>query len=253
MSEFSEEHAANRLIGSPPGYVGSLEGGELTNAIRERPFSVILFDEVEKGHPRILDKFLQVLDDGRLTDGRGDTAFFTESVIIFTSNLGIYREVQEVVGGTTVTRRELAVSPASHPTRGERAEAIRHAIHDHFTLRLGRPELLNRIGEDNIVVFDFIDRETALAILDGMLRNVIARVEREHGHDLTLTNESLELLQQACLSKEVLAMGGRGIGSKLETALINPLSRLLVMSPLRGGAAAVRLSGTGGVWEAQWT
>src|ERR1041384_6206408 len=90
MSEFSAEHADQRLIGAPPGYVGYDMGGELTNAIRERPFSVVLFDEIEKAHPRILDKFLQVLDDGVLTSGRGDRVYFSEALIVFTSNLGIY-------------------------------------------------------------------------------------------------------------------------------------------------------------------
>ena len=90
MSEFAEEHAATRLLGAPPGYIGYASGGELTNAVRQRPFSVILFDEIEKCHPRVLDKFLQILEDGRLTDGQGATAYFTELVIIFTSNLGIH-------------------------------------------------------------------------------------------------------------------------------------------------------------------
>src|SRR5208337_447826 len=92
MSEFSAEHADQRLIGAPPGYVGYDAGGELTNAVREKPFSVVLFDEIEKAHPRILDKFLQILEDGRLTDGRGETAYFSEAILVFTSNLGIYVE-----------------------------------------------------------------------------------------------------------------------------------------------------------------
>jgi ATP-dependent Clp protease ATP-binding subunit ClpB len=94
MSEFAEEHSAARLLGAPPGYVGYDAGGELTNAMREKPFSVVLFDEIEKAHPRILDKFLQILEDGRLTDGRGDTVYFSEAIIIFTSNLGIYVEAR---------------------------------------------------------------------------------------------------------------------------------------------------------------
>ena len=91
MSEFSAEHADQRLIGAPPGYVGYDVGGELTNAMREKPFSVVLFDEIEKAHPRILDKFFQILDDGVLTSGRGDRVYFSEAFIIFTSNLGMYK------------------------------------------------------------------------------------------------------------------------------------------------------------------
>lgn len=88
MSEFNHEHSDQRLVGAPPGYVGYEEGGQLTNAIKEKPFSVLLFDEIEKAHGRILDKFLQILEDGRLTDGKGETVSFSESVIIFTSNIG---------------------------------------------------------------------------------------------------------------------------------------------------------------------
>jgi len=255
MSEFSAEHSADRLIGAPPGYVGHDAGGELTNAIRERPFSVVLFDEIEKAHERILDKFLQVLDDGRLTDGRGETVYFTEAVIVFTSNLGIYREVQDVSSGVAVARRELAISRDTHPTRIERAAAIKQAIRDHFTLRLGRPELLNRIGDDNIVVFDFIDEETAEKILDGMLQNVGLRLEREHGFGLALTDESLTRLREACLSEEVLAMGGRGIGSKLETALINPVARLLTTSPRSPSREPmlIELAEVENRWTAAWS
>ena len=90
MSEFAEEHTGARLLGAPPGYIGYDAGGELTNAVREKPFAVVLFDEIEKAHPRILDKFLQILEDGRLTDGRGETAYFSEAILVFTSNLGIY-------------------------------------------------------------------------------------------------------------------------------------------------------------------
>ena len=88
MSELKEEHTVSKLIGAPPGYIGYEEGGQLTNAVRERPFSVILFDEMDKAHPRIMDIFLQILDDGRVTDSRGQTVFFTESIIVFTSNIG---------------------------------------------------------------------------------------------------------------------------------------------------------------------
>lgn len=254
MSEFSAEHSADRLIGAPPGYVGHDSGGELTNALRERPFSVVLFDEVEKAHERILDKFLQVLDDGRLTDGRGQTVFFTEAVIVFTSNLGVYREVQDGSEGLGRHRRELAITTETHPTRRDRAQAIKQAIRDHFTLHLGRPELLNRIGDDNIVVFDFIDEDTALRILDGMLANVSLRLEREHGFPLDLTEESRTLLQRACLSEEVLAMGGRGIGAKLETALVNPVARLILTTPdVPKPNPTIRLSVSDEWWAAQWT
>lgn len=251
MSEFSAEHSADRLIGAPPGYVGHDAGGELTNAIRQRPFSVVLFDEIEKAHERILDKFLQVLDDGRLTDGRGETVFFTEAVVVFTSNLGAYTEVREVLDGREVISRVPAVTPESHPTAELRARVVKQAIRDHFTLRLGRPELLNRIGDDNIVVFDFIDDATAVRILDGMLDQVIRRVREQHGIDISLALSTKSLLHAACTAQDVLAMGGRGIGSKLETALVNPLARLLTLGDERSGGQLLLSEGEGR-WTAQW-
>jgi ATP-dependent Clp protease ATP-binding subunit ClpB len=226
MSEFSAEHAADRLIGSPPGYVGYNAGGELTNAVRQRPFSLILFDEIEKAHPRILDKFLQLLDDGRLTDGQGETVYFTESVIVFTSNLGVYSDSEEPDGaGGTVRVRRPTVDRAS-VSYAEMSAKIEAAIRQYFVLELGRPELLNRIG-DNIVVFDYIDAATGELVLELMVRNVIDRVRQEHQIDLRIGERAMQRLKAACLSSETLQLGGRGIGSILETSLVNPLANCL--------------------------
>jgi ATP-dependent Clp protease ATP-binding subunit ClpB len=228
MSEFAAEHSAARLLGAPPGYVGYDAGGELTNAVRERPFSVILFDEIEKAHPRILDKFLQILEDGRLTDGRGRTAYFSETVIVFTSNLGTV--VEDELG-----RRVPSVKPGEP---FEEVEAkIRSAIAEHFKFRLARPELLNRIGE-NIVVFDFIERDVGATIFDAMLHNVLRRVTEEHGVRIALGGDVLRQLRELCI--EDLSQGGRGIGNRLEAAFINPLARaLFVQSPPPGGQLEV--------------
>jgi energy-coupling factor transporter ATP-binding protein EcfA2 len=226
MSEFSAEHAADRLIGAPPGYVGHDAGGELTNAVRLRPFSLILFDEIEKAHPRILDKFLQLLDDGRLTDGQGETVYFTESVIVFTSNLGVYSETEEPDGaGGRIRVRRPTVDRAS-VSYAEMAAGIEAAIRQYFVLDLGRPELLNRIG-DNIVVFDYIDAHTGERILELMVRNVIDRVRQEHQIDLRISDRAMQRLKAVCLCREALQLGGRGIGSILETALVNPLANCL--------------------------
>jgi ATP-dependent Clp protease ATP-binding subunit ClpB len=226
MSEFSAEQAADRLIGAPPGYVGYNVGGELTNAVRQRPFSLILFDEIEKAHPRILDKFLQLLDDGRLTDGQGETVYFTESVIVFTSNLGVYSDSEEHdgVGGTVRVRRP-TVDRAS-VSYAEMSDKIAAAIRRYFVLDLGRPELLNRIG-DNIVVFDYIDAATGELILELMVRNVIGRVRQEHQIDLRIGDKAMQRIKAVCLSAEALQLGGRGIGSILETSLVNPLANCL--------------------------
>lgn len=215
MSEFSAEHSDARLIGAPPGYVGYDTGGELVNAIRQRPFSVLLFDEIEKAHPRILDKFLQVLEDGRLTDGRGDTVHFSETVIIFTSNLGIFREDES-------GQRVLNVSPEAPYAEVERR--VRSAIEDYFRFNLQRPELLNRIG-DNIVVFDFIRPAIAEQIFDRALGSVIARVKETNGLDIVVVPGARQKLFELCTFD--LTNGGRGIGNRLETCFINPLARSL--------------------------
>jgi ATP-dependent Clp protease ATP-binding subunit ClpA len=215
MSEFAEEHASARLLGAPPGYVGYDAGGELTNAVREKPFSVILFDEIEKAHPRILDKFLQILEDGRLTDGRGDTAYFSEAVIVFTSNLGIYVE----------NEHGQRVQNVQHGDAYEIVESrVRGAIQDYFKFKLSRPEILNRIG-DNIVVFNFISAKIASRILAGMVQNVINRVKEEHKLTLTLSPEAAQNLLALCTRD--LTNGGRGIGNQVESCFINPLGRAL--------------------------
>ncbi|MFI0371352.1 AAA family ATPase [Actinomadura sp. 1N219] len=226
MSEFSGEGSGDRLIGSPPGYVGHEAGGELTNAVREDPFRVMLFDEIEKAHPRILDKFLQILEDGRLTDGRGNTVHFSESILIFTSNLGMY------VPGRDLTTRDAA--PLGSPSRvqnitpgmayDEVEQRIKAAVADHFTEVLNRPELLNRFG-DNIVVFDFISGEAAHKIFDLQFANICKRVTDEHRLILAVKSEALETLREWCT--EELDKGGRGIGMALESDFVNPLARAL--------------------------
>ncbi|GAA0390518.1 chaperone [Acrocarpospora corrugata] len=211
MSEFSAEHAGDRLIGSPPGYVGHEAGGELTNAVRQQPFRVILFDEIEKAHPRILDKFLQVLEDGRLTDGRGTTTHFSECILIFTSNLG------------------MAGSAVRHGLPYEEIErTIKAAIEDHFVQVLKRPELLNRLG-DNIVVFDFIGAEAAGRIFDLQLANILRVVSEQHGIDVLLGEPARSELKAWCTAG--LEKGGRGIGAALESLLVNPLARALFELP----------------------
>jgi ATP-dependent Clp protease ATP-binding subunit ClpA len=229
MSEFAEEHAGARLLGAPPGYVGYEAGGELTNAMRRKPFSVVLFDEIEKAHPRLLDKFLQVLEDGRLTDGRGETVYFSESILVFTSNLGIY--VTDAAGN----RVQSVSHNDDYPTVESR---VRTAISNHFKFQLGRPEILNRIG-DNIVVFNFIRSDIAGKILDGMLANVAKRVMDEHKLKLVLAPHARTQLQELCTAD--LSNGGRGIGNRLETVFINPLARaLFLQAPEGAGMATVR-------------
>ncbi|WP_028877568.1 AAA family ATPase [Teredinibacter turnerae] len=215
MSEFSAEHADQRLIGAPPGYVGYDVGGELTNAVREKPFSVVLFDEIEKAHPRILDKFLQVLDDGVLTSGRGDQVYFSETFIIFTSNLGIYKTSVDGV-------REPNVSPSEkYP---EVSRKVKAEIERYFKLEINRPELLNRIGE-NIIVFDFIRDEIAHTIYEMILDGHISSVNEQMDISLQISESAKEELRKICTAD--LGNGGRGIRNQLEFHFINPLSRVL--------------------------
>ncbi|MGE5562442.1 MAG: AAA family ATPase [Bacillota bacterium] len=233
MSEFSAEHADQRLIGAPPGYVGYDVGGELTNAVRERPFSVVLFDEIEKAHPRILDKFLQILDDGVLTSGRGDRVYFSEALIIFTSNLGIYSTGPDGERRANVT--------AEQPFE-EVQSRVRAEIESHFKLVLNRPEILNRFGE-NIIVFDFIRTSVAAAIFDTMVASVLDDAAAS-GHPITIAPEAKAALKELCTRD--LSNGGRGIRNKIEAHLINPLARALFD---RGeeGAAVIRSIAAGPV------
>ena len=215
MSEFSQEHTNQRLIGAPPGYVGYETGGELTNAVKENPFSVILFDEIEKAHPRILDIFLQILDDGRLTSGRGETVYFSESLIIFTSNLGVYS-----VG----PNGEKIQNVTPEMDYEEISKRLIEEIYNFFKFTIGRPEILNRIGE-NIVVFDFIRPENARLIMNKMINNVKLKLEDEKRIKLMISEEVEERIYQEVIKD--LSMGGRGIGNRLEVVFVNPLAKLL--------------------------
>lgn len=222
MSEFSAEHSDQRLVGAPPGYVGYDAGGELTNAIREKPFSVVLFDEIEKAHPRVLDKFLQILDDGVLTSGRGDRVYFSEALIVFTSNLGIYR--MNEAGG-----RVLNVS-ASEPY-AQVSEKVHGEIDRHFKLVLNRPEILNRIGE-NIIVFDFIRADVAQQIFAQMVDATLADLQAQE-LGVELAESARDALRDLCLKD--LSNGGRGIRNQVEAYLLNPLARMLFDADARSG------------------
>ncbi len=225
MSEFAAEHAAERLAGAPPGYLGHDAGGELTNAVRKQPFSLILFDEIEKAHPRVMDKFLQILDDGRLTDGSGATVYFSEAVIVFTSNLGL----------KVIDERGLTVqNVTADMPRAVLEERMTSAVRQHFIDALDRPELLNRIG-DNIVVFNFISREAASEIFETQLNRVIRMVQHQQGIEVSLSGPAWTALHEAATAPSVLEFGGRGIGSFLERAFVNPLARELFSAGTRLG------------------
>lgn len=217
MSEYGHEHSDQRLLGAPPGYVGYDAGGELTNAVKAHPFSILLFDEIEKAHPSILDKFLQILDDGRMTDSKGETVYFTETIIIFTSNKGIYSTQPD---GTKIP----LVGQNDNYETIERK--VKEAVQDYFISELGRPEILNRIG-NNLVVFDFIRPDSVPAILQKQVHNILIGLQETRGIVLKLESDSKAWEKLVNLSVQNLSFGGRGIGNVVEKYLLNPLARTI--------------------------
>ena len=167
MSEYMEKHAVSRLIGAPPGYVGYDEGGQLTEAVRRRPYAVILLDEIEKAHPDVFNVLLQIMDDGRLTDGKGRTVDFTNTVLIMTSNVGSAEIAAERID-----------------------EQIRERIQEVLTATF-KPEFLNRI--DETVIFHRLSREDITRIVDVQVAMLTERV-RERGIEIELTDEARTLL-----------------------------------------------------------
>ena len=207
MSEYNHEHSDQKLIGAPPGYVGYEAGGQLTNLIKERPFCVLLFDEIEKAHPKILDKFLQILEDGRLTDNKGETVYFSECIIIFTSNIGANR---------------VSVSMGYDEIK----ETIFESIKDKFENEINRPELLGRIGYGNIITFDFIrDKKIQKAIAQTKIAPIVEYIKESRNINIVFPNEE-EFLKYV-VSKADASKGGRDILNKLEDILVSKLAEFL--------------------------
>jgi energy-coupling factor transporter ATP-binding protein EcfA2 len=236
MSEYAQEHAAEKLAGSPPGYVGYEEGGQLTSWIMQRPFSVVLFDEIEKAHGKVMDKFLQILEDGRLTDGKGRTAYFSQSVIIFTSN----------IGSKSLDLREAMREGKPLPTYDEVSEHFRNAVEQHFTQELGRPELFNRLG-DNVLVFDLLRPEYIEAICQKFLTALTRSAEEKHGIRLEWPDYQIErMIHGLMLKKDNLLYGGRRIKTLMERIIERPLNRWLFLNkPERGTRVVVTAAPSG--------
>ena len=228
MSEYNLQHADQCLLGAPPGYIGYEEGGQLTNRMKTNPFAVLLFDEIEKAHPSILDKFLQILEDGRMTDGRGETVYFGESIIVFTSNIGIYR--------LDPTTWNPMVDPATgqpllhvDPNIDVHYDAVRakvlEGVQAYFKHILGRPELLNRIGQ-NIIVFDFIRPPVMRMILERkVLRAIQAQVRERWKLDVQFSPAVIDQMME--IGGSDVSVGGRGMGNLAEIAILNPLARAM--------------------------
>jgi ATP-dependent Clp protease ATP-binding subunit ClpB len=200
MSEFMEKHSVARLIGAPPGYVGYEEGGYLTEAVRRKPYSVLLLDEVEKAHPDVFNVLLQVLDDGRLTDGQGRTVDFKNTVIVMTSNIGSHL-IQAMVGQDVEDIKE----------------AVQGELKNHF-----RPEFLNRI--DETVVFHALDAQHIEAIAEIQIRVLRDRLARM---DLTLDVSPAALGELAKVGFDPV-YGARPLKRAIQQRIENPLSKLLL-------------------------
>ena len=205
MSEYMERHAVARLIGAPPGYVGFEEGGQLTEAVRRRPYSVLLLDEIEKAHPDVFNVLLQLLDDGRLTDGQGRIVDFTNTVVIMTSNIGS----QFLADGIVEDIAE---------------ERVMGALRDHF-----RPEFLNRV--DEIVVFRRLDREQLAEIVELQAGRLRARLA-DRGVELELTEAARELLGREGYDP---AYGARPLKRLIQRRLENPLAQKMLGGEVRDG------------------
>ena len=218
MSEYREAHSEAKLIGSPPGYVGYEVGGQLTNAVKNRPFSVLLFDELDKASPTIMDKFLQILEDGRLTDNQGNTVYFEQTLIIFTSNIGTTEEVPGQFNGLGAAPHRVPTITIEDPSK-EDDEAFRQhvsdTIRDHvvsYFVDNGRPELLNRLGRKNIIVFQFINVKDAIAICDSKLKKIHDEILKNCKDDICF-DDVLDMLHENAIA--VRENGGRGIVNML--------------------------------------
>jgi len=206
MSEYMEKHAVARMIGAPPGYVGYEEGGQLTEAVRRRPYSVVLFDEIEKAHPDVFNVLLQILDDGRLTDSKGRTVDFKNTVLIMTSNLGS-REIQSAEGNEAQAK-----------------EAVIQILRDYF-----KPEFLNRI--DDIVVFKQLSRETISQIIDVQLERLRVML-KERGIEIVLDASAKDLLVKEGYDP---TFGARPLKRAIQSLIQNPLAVKLLNGEVSSG------------------
>ena len=217
MSEYMEQHAVSRLIGSPPGYVGYDQGGQLTEAVRRRPYSVVLFDEIEKAHPDVFNVLLQVLDDGRLTDGQGRTVDFTNTIIIMTSNVGSQAIMD--FSGDDITKLE---------------NSMLDVLRQHF-----RPEFLNRI--DDIVLFDRISQDAMRAIVDVQLANIVRQVHNSREITLEFDDTVKDMLAADGYDP---AFGARPLKRLIQKRVLDPLALEIIDGRVNDGDV-VKVSASG--------
>ncbi len=216
MSEYGERHSVSKLIGSPPGYVGYDESGSLTEAVKHRPYSVVLFDEVEKAHPEVLNVLLQVLDDGRLTDGKGRVINFKNTVIILTSNLGsnLIQKMESFGFSNKEATEEYELTK----------DKVMGALRDFF-----KPEFLNRL--DDVIVFDILNEEAIRQIVDLKIKIIEKRL-LEKGILIDITNESLDLLSKEGYDPH---FGARPLSRLIQEKILNPIAMLIITKGIKKG------------------
>jgi ATP-dependent Clp protease ATP-binding subunit ClpB len=230
MSEYQEKHTVSRMVGAPPGYVGYEEAGQLTEAVRRRPYAVVLLDEVEKAHADVLNVLLQLLDDGRLTDGKGRTVDFKNTVVIMTSNLGsqYIAERADEGGGT--------LDEGTH-------RRVMEALREHF-----RPEFLNRI--DEIIFFHALDRGHMKKIIDIQLNSLVKRLEERKIH-VELTDAAKDQLVREGYDP---TYGARPLKRTIQRRVLDPLAlRVLEGAFAEGDTVIVDASATGLSFEKRQT
>lgn len=212
MSEYMEQHAVARLIGSPPGYVGYEQGGQLTEAVRRRPYSIILFDEIEKAHPDVFNILLQVLDDGRLTDGQGRTIDFSNTVIIMTSNIG---------------------SKHIQSWDDENYMELESKLQKELTIHF-RPEFINRI--DDIVIFDKIKKDDMYHIVEVQLKQILGQIKQNKSIELSLTDGAKDALAKLGYDE---AYGARPLKRIIQSKILNPLASQIIDGQIAENSAVI--------------
>ncbi len=219
MSEYMEKHTVSRLVGSPPGYVGYEEGGQLTEAVRRKPFSVVLFDEIEKAHPDVFNTLLQILEEGRLTDSQGRSVDFRNTVLIMTSNLGT-RDLRKANLGFTKNDESV--------TYERMKEKVTESLKEHF-----RPEFLNRV--DEVIVFHELSRSEVTEIVDLMVARVAVQLESQ-GMGLEVTVEAKHHLADKGYDPE---LGARPLRRAIQRLVEDPLSERLLLKEFKAGQIVV--------------
>jgi len=227
MSEYMEKHAVSRMVGSPPGYVGFEEGGQLTEQVRRRPYSVVLFDEIEKAHPDVFNMLLQILDDGRLTDGQGRTVSFKNTVIVMTSNIGTGMVEKNSIGFSVHGKDR-----QGEDTRKRLLETLRHSF---------RPEFLNRV--DDIIVFNALTREHLAQIVSIQLANV-GKLLKDRKLKLEVTEAARDLIISEGYDPQY---GARPMRRAIQRLVQDPLALKLIGGEFsEGDTILVDAGGEGG-------